>query len=100
MNRGRSGFSALAGASVACWAFIGSIALVIGADQTGAMPDEPDYQRGIYSPLHFKPAIETATDEQCLACHQDILDRQVLEASPAGVTAERVARLVPDPRYL
>ncbi|MGI9450702.1 MAG: hypothetical protein ACR2QH_08730 [Geminicoccaceae bacterium] len=88
MNTGWPGLSVLAGASVACWAFIGSIAPVIGADQTGSTQEELDYQTGIYSPLHFKPLIETTSDEQCLACHQDILGRQVLQASPAGVTAD------------
>lgn len=43
--------------------------------------------RATYSPLHFKPAIDTATDEQCLACHKEILEDRVREASPAGVKA-------------
>jgi hypothetical protein len=30
--------------------------------------------RATYSPLHFKPAIETATDAQCLACHKEVLE--------------------------
>jgi nitrate/TMAO reductase-like tetraheme cytochrome c subunit len=38
-------------------------------------------------PSHFKPAIDTASDDQCLGCHQEILDRTVLEQSPAGVAA-------------
>lgn len=86
MNNGRLGFVVLVGSAV-CWAVLGHLGPVVGANPTGATPDQPDYQRGIYNPLHFKPAIETATDEQCLACHQDILERTVLEASPAGVTA-------------
>lgn len=48
---------------------------------------EPSYQAAKWHPLHFKPAIETATDEQCLACHRDILERRVLQRSPAGVEA-------------
>ncbi len=40
-----------------------------------------------WNPLHFKPAIENARDEQCLACHQDILKRKPLPKSPAGVKA-------------
>jgi hypothetical protein len=44
-------------------------------------------QRSIWHPLHFAPAIDTATNEQCLACHQEILTRKVREASPAGVKA-------------
>lgn len=46
-----------------------------------------DYERARWHPIHFKPAIDKATNEQCLACHQDILDRRVLDQSPAGVKA-------------
>lgn len=46
-----------------------------------------DYLRAIYSPLHFRPAIENATDGQCLECHQEILADRVRETSPAGVKA-------------
>jgi hypothetical protein len=47
----------------------------------------PDYQRARYSELHFKPAIEKATDAQCLACHAEVLKPSVRAASPAGVAA-------------
>ncbi|MDQ5904703.1 MAG: hypothetical protein QG672_2297 [Pseudomonadota bacterium] len=45
----------------------------------------PDHLRATYSPLHFQPAIATATDEQCLACHREVLDDRVRKTSPAGV---------------
>lgn len=48
----------------------------------------PDYERARWDPLHFKPAIDSATDDQCLICHQEILDRSVLVQSPAGVEAK------------
>jgi hypothetical protein len=41
----------------------------------------------VWHPAHFKPAIDSTSDEQCLSCHQEILERKVLEQSPAGVTA-------------
>lgn len=47
----------------------------------------PDYLRAVYGPLHFKPAAEAATDEQCLACHREVLVDQVRATSPAGVPA-------------
>ncbi len=47
-----------------------------------------DYQSAKWDPIHFKPAIDTATDAQCLACHQEILTRKVRPASPAGVRSE------------
>jgi hypothetical protein len=43
--------------------------------------------RATYDPIHFRPAIESARDEQCLACHQEVLDDKVRETSPAGVKA-------------
>ena len=38
--------------------------------------------RATYSPLHFKPAIDAATDEQCLACHKEVLEDKLRVASP------------------
>ena len=46
-----------------------------------------DYQAARWHRLHFKPAIDAATNEQCLACHQEILTGKVREASPAGLKA-------------
>lgn len=53
---------------------------------------KPRYLDAVYSDLHFKPAIEKATNEQCMACHKDILDRPLRKESPAGVkTADSIA---------
>ena len=46
-----------------------------------------DYQAARWDPIHFEPAIDSATDKQCLSCHQEILERRVLPQSPAGVAA-------------
>lgn len=46
-----------------------------------------DHLRATYDPIHFKPAIESATDAQCLACHREVLEDKVRETSPAGVKA-------------
>jgi len=43
--------------------------------------------RATYSPLHFKPAIDAATDAQCLACHREVLDDKPRVATAAGVRA-------------
>ena len=43
--------------------------------------------RATYSNLHFKPAIESATDAQCLACHKEVMDDKPRVASPAGLRA-------------
>ncbi|MCG8012598.1 MAG: hypothetical protein JAY64_12995 [Candidatus Thiodiazotropha weberae] len=46
-----------------------------------------DYERSRWHPIHFKPNIDNAKDEQCLSCHQEILERKVLNQSPAGITS-------------
>ena len=48
-----------------------------------------DYERARWDPIHFKPAIEFATDEACLVCHQEINKAKPRAASPAGVKAEQ-----------
>lgn len=45
------------------------------------------YQAARYHPLHFSPAIETASSAECLACHKEIIAHPVREESPAGVKA-------------
>jgi hypothetical protein len=47
----------------------------------------PDQIRAAYDPIHFKPAIDNATDDQCLACHREVLEDRVKASSPAGVKA-------------
>ncbi|PHP66308.1 hypothetical protein CSC94_15400 [Zhengella mangrovi] len=46
-----------------------------------------DYERARYHPLHFSPQIEKASNEECLVCHQEILDHKPREKSGAGVDA-------------
>ncbi|MCB1877816.1 MAG: hypothetical protein KDH88_17730 [Chromatiales bacterium] len=46
------------------------------------------YNASRWDPIHFKPAIDSASNEQCLTCHQEIIDRKVLERSPAGLLPE------------
>ncbi len=47
-----------------------------------------DYQRARYHPLHFSPNIENASNEECLACHKDILDHKPRSESIAGVPVD------------
>ncbi|WP_457668939.1 hypothetical protein [Thiolapillus sp.] len=44
-----------------------------------------DYHRAQWNPIHFSPAIDSATNEQCLSCHMEVLQRKVLDHTPAGV---------------
>jgi len=55
-----------------------------------ALAREKNYHRAKWDPIHFKPAIDSATDEQCLVCHKEILDRKPLDVSPAGVKKSEV----------
>jgi hypothetical protein len=63
---------------------LAAVAMAASASQTAA---ESDYQAARYSPLHFKPASLRASNEQCLACHAEVLKPSVREASVAGVKA-------------
>ncbi|WP_456405256.1 hypothetical protein [Thiolapillus sp.] len=47
-----------------------------------------DYYKAMWDPIHFSPAIDSATNEQCLRCHQEIMERTVLPSAPAGVPVE------------
>ncbi len=47
-----------------------------------------DYQRAKWDPIHFQPNISNADNEQCLICHQEIIQRNVLTKSPAGIAAK------------
>jgi len=48
---------------------------------------DKDLLRATYDPIHFRPAIESARDEQCLVCHGEVLADKVRETSPAGIKA-------------
>ena len=52
-------------------------------------PTQTDYQRATYHPIHFKPAIDKATNAQCLACHAEVLEPTVRKESIAGVKASQ-----------
>ncbi len=47
-----------------------------------------DYERARWHPIHFQPAISKASDTQCLKCHQEVLDTNTRDASPAGLKKE------------
>ncbi len=51
-----------------------------------------DYYRSLWDPVHFPPAIDRASDAECLVCHREILERAPRPESPAGLrTAEVLA---------
>lgn len=49
-----------------------------------------DYQRAKYDPIHFKPAIDHASNEACLVCHKEVTTEKPRAASPAGWKADQV----------
>ncbi len=63
--------------------------LAMGLVAPSAFSQDPvDYNQARWDPIHFKPAIDNARDEQCLACHQEVIDDKVRDTSPAGVRAQ------------
>ena len=44
-----------------------------------------DYETARWHPIHQKPAIYKASNEACLKCHQDVLNTNTRDASPAGL---------------
>lgn len=48
-----------------------------------------DYERARYHPLHFPPNAAQASNEECLVCHQEILDHTPRATSPAGLGADQ-----------
>ena len=48
-----------------------------------------DYDAARWHPIHFKPAIDKATDADCLVCHAEILKAKPRAASEAGVPADK-----------
>lgn len=65
------------------------MALLCGPDRSSWAADRTDYERARWDPIHFKPAIDKASDEQCLACHGEILKDDVRARSPAGVESAK-----------
>ncbi|MEZ5538316.1 MAG: hypothetical protein R3F02_22140 [Thiolinea sp.] len=58
------------------------------AKTTDKIIADKDYNAARWDPIHFKPAIDQASNEDCLKCHQEILDRKVLDTSPAGLSKD------------
>ncbi len=64
------------------------LTLIVSFQFSSAAEVKPtDYEAARWDPLHFKPAIDNATNEQCLNCHQEVIERRTLSASPAGLKA-------------
>ncbi len=65
--------------------------LGVAAQADTASVEGLTYEEARWHPLHFAPAAATATDDQCLACHAEVLEPSVRAESPAGVTASEVS---------
>jgi nitrate/TMAO reductase-like tetraheme cytochrome c subunit len=51
--------------------------------------EDMSYQDARWHPIHFQPAIQKATNEQCLTCHQEIIGRRVADETPAGLKTDQ-----------
>ncbi|MBL8565566.1 MAG: hypothetical protein JNM89_07620 [Hyphomicrobiaceae bacterium] len=89
LTDGKRVAEALGGLAPATANATGSKGAAAGADDAvAALRKITDYEAARWHPLHFKPAIATATNEQCLTCHQEVLKTTVSAKSPAGVEAQ------------
>jgi len=50
--------------------------------------DKKSYEEARWDPIHFKPAIDSASNKQCLECHAEILNNKIRWVAPAGVKPE------------
>lgn len=69
-----------------------AIIVLMGSLITGVHAEknnEKNYDQARWDPIHFKPAIDQATNDQCLSCHQEVLSHKIRTNSPAGVKAEQ-----------
>jgi hypothetical protein len=66
-----------------------AVAVLSASNGASWAADKLDYERARWDPIHFKPAIDKASDEQCLACHGEILKDEVLTRSPVGVESAK-----------
>lgn len=48
-------------------------------------PVTANYESARWDPIHFKPAIDKATNADCLKCHQEVLTTKVRDTTPAGL---------------
>jgi hypothetical protein len=71
--------------SLAVFTLLGNLSAV-GGDLAGP---SVSYDQARWDPIHFKPAIDQAKDEDCLVCHQDILERRVRDQAPNGVSKDQ-----------
>lgn len=46
-----------------------------------------DYEAARFHPIHFPPQVATASNAECLTCHQEIAERPIRTASIAGLPA-------------
>jgi hypothetical protein len=58
---------------------------------SSACGEEPlNYNKARWDPIHRQPGILTATNQDCLKCHNEILSHKPRKQSPAGLKASEV----------
>lgn len=67
---------------------LAAVCTLVAFQPRSLLAEEPDYADARGNPIHFAPLINSATDEQCLACHRETLERKPLHTSPAGLQAK------------
>jgi hypothetical protein len=91
--RGRSVFRALAilattvAASLPAANAASSVDEIVSVEAVKKRAALKTYDAARWDPIHFKPAIDKASDEACLVCHREVLDKKPRTASPSGLKA-------------
>ncbi|MES9845039.1 MAG: hypothetical protein ABW131_10385 [Candidatus Sedimenticola sp. 6PFRAG5] len=67
-----------------------SLAFVTWIFSPSMLSASGDYLGARWDPIHFKPAIDEVSDQQCLACHQEILQRKTRAVTPSGLSAQEI----------
>jgi hypothetical protein len=66
------------------------VGALLGRAQTLPTHQALKYSAAEWDKIHFPPEIDKATDEQCLACHREVLETRVRPQTPAGLKADDV----------
>ncbi len=61
------------------------VALLLAGLSQAADGPKLQYGQARWDPIHFQPSIGSASNGECLTCHQEIMAHQVKAVSPAGV---------------
>lgn len=66
---------------------VADVAAIVSLEAVKKRAAQKNYEAARWDPIHFEPAIGKASDEACLVCHRETLDKKPRQQSPAGMKA-------------